>query len=193
MIRDSHLAVVVKNRERTTLLRLPLDWPLRNQLKEHWNSDYEKLVHTFDRIGFRAGYKLKNHQCFEFENYDLPMWLADHNSRSVMDIDEIENRPEQLRFIQGTLVITRNNQDEEIILFQDFSQSQMITPGRFIHLQGSTYSPAEKHGLLLDRQLSAVYLAKERKLLFLDFRAVNSFLPIFEFYKRYLSLKLENC
>ena len=49
-------------------------------------------------------------------------------------------------------------------------------------LDGNTYKSAERPGLTLDVHLSAVYRPAERKLLFRNFRTVNTFLPLADFY-----------
>ena len=101
-----------------------------------------------------------------------------------MSLDEIGTNSGIYDSIQGTVVFTRNSKNDELMLFQDFTRSKVIDPGRFLHYVNNSYSLTERPGFLIDRQLSAVFLTNERKLLFRNFRAVNSFLPIFEFYKK---------
>ena len=184
MINDFHLVMVVRNPKRTMLLRIPRHQGLQDQLKESWISDFELMVYELDQIDFRAGYNLKNHQCFRFMSFDLPSWISKHNSITVMSIPEIGRSLETYYSIQGTLAFTKNELGEELILFQNFSRSRVIDPGRFVHIQGETHRINEHHGILLDQKLSAVSLPQERKLLFRNFRAVNSYLPVFEFYRK---------
>ena len=70
-----------------------------------------------------------------------------------------------------------------MVLFQNFSRSRVIRPGRFLFLKNNTYESTERPGLTLDEKLSAVYQPTQSKLQFRNFRTVNSFLPLAEFYK----------
>ena len=69
------------------------------------------------------------------------------------------------------------------MLFQNFSRSHVIRPGRFLFLQHDTYETTNRPGLTLDGKLSAVYQPAGIKLLFHNFRTVNTFLPLADFYK----------
>ena len=58
-----------------------------------------------------------------------------------------------------------------------------IQPGRALFLKNNTYESIEHPGLTLDKKLSAIYKPAESKLLFRNFRTVNTFLPLSDFYK----------
>ena len=68
-------------------------------------------------------------------------------------------------------------------MFQNFNRSHVIRPGRSLFLQGNTYKTIRDPGMTLDDKLSAVYLPNESKLLFRNYRTVNTFLPLEDFYK----------
>ena len=184
MISDFFLVAIVRNRNRSTLFRIPIHQSLQDHMKDTWNSKYESFIGEYDEVDYMAGYRIKRHQCFRFLNFDLPMWLKQYNSRTAITVDEIGKDPEVYNLIQGTIAFTRNHHEDELMLFQDFSRSKVIGPGRFLHLDGDAFRIAELPGVLLDRHLSAVYSFKDRKILFRDFRGVNSFLPISDFYKK---------
>ena len=101
-----------------------------------------------------------------------------------MSIEEISSDVETHNSIQGMALVTRNDYDDELVLFQDFSRSMAVNPGRLLLSDGNTYKYTEYSGVLLNQNLCAVYMRHERKLLFRDFRSVNSFLPISDFYKK---------
>ncbi len=70
------------------------------------------------------------------------------------------------------------------MLFQNFTHSRVIRPGRFLLLGGGdTYVSPERPGLTLDAKLSAVYQPALSKLLFVNLRTVNTFLPLLDLYK----------
>ena len=117
------------------------------------------------------------------QNYDPPNWLAEENSQTISDIDVISHHTSIYSSIKGIVAFGQNDQGEELVLFQNFSQSRVIRPGRFLFLEGGTYQSPQRPGLTLDGKLSAIYKPAESKLLFQNFRTVNTFLPLAEFYK----------
>ena len=190
MTEDFHLVAVVSNGKRSVLFRIPLHESLQGDLKESWNAEYEFFVHKYQEIDYRAGQRLKSNQCFRFVDFDFPLWIANYNTQSAADIPAIEQKYETYRSIQGTIAYTRNQQDEEMMLFQDFSVSKAIGPGQFLQFESDRYKTTEQPGVLLGRELSAVYSPQNRKLKFRGFRAVNSFLPISDFYKKVSELEI---
>ena len=184
MIMEMNLVAIIRNRKRTDLLRISLPSSMMEILKQTWSIKYEDFSSQLNQVDFEPDYKLKRNQCYRMVDFELPDWMSELTSQTVMSMDEIGGNFETYRMIQGTVAFFRNNQNEELLLFQDSSTSNFITPGRFLQLEGDTFSITEHPGFLLDSQLSAVYQSKERILLFRNFRAVNSFLPIFDFYKK---------
>ncbi len=184
MLSDLHLLAIVRNRKQTTLARMPLEKPVHNNLEKSWTSSYESFISHLNQIDYRPGRQLESNQCFRFLDYDLPQWLAKQTIKTARYIDVMHDIPRIYNLIQGTVVLARDDNDKELMLFQDFSQSNVIAPGHILQLEGDIYKIIEHRGLLLERKLCAVYMSSERRLLFSNFRAVNSFLPIFEFYKK---------
>ena len=184
MIKDIVLVAVIRDGNRTDLLRIPLHSSLIEHLKHSWSLEYEEMSEELDQVDFVPGYQLKRRQCFRLLEYRLPIWLAEHTSQTITSIDEISKDHETYNSIQGAVAFTRNEDNDELMLFQDLSLSKVINPGRFFQLDGDVYRTTKHHGFLFDRQLSASYLTVERNLLFRNFRGVNSFLPVFDFYKQ---------
>lgn len=190
MLTDFHLVAVVRERKKTDLFRIPLHQSLRDHLMESWGVRLREIVNKLDRVDFRAGYQLKKHQCFQLLGFSVPSRMGELTSQTTMTIREIVTKPETFKSIQGTVAYARNIHDEELMLFQDFSPSKVIRPGQFLKFEGENYMITENTGFLLDQQLSAAYLREERTLLFRKFRAVNSFLPIYEFYRKTSELEI---
>ena len=69
------------------------------------------------------------------------------------------------------------------MLFQNFVPSRIVRPGRSLLLMGGTYQSTNQPGLTLDTKLSAAYRKRDGKLLFGNFRTVNTFLPLEELYR----------
>lgn len=176
-------AILVTTGGQSQLLRFPLHQELQNTLAESWQTQYDEFVNDVDVIDFDAGYNPEKHERFRLLDYELPDGLAKKNSQTVQDLDPISDREELLGYIKGIAAFARNEQGEEVTLFQNFSRSHVIRPGRFLFLQNDTYKTAQHPGLTLDSKLSALYLSADRKLLFSNFRTVNTFLPLAEFYQ----------
>lgn len=183
MFEDFQLAAIIKQRRNTRLLRIPLHQGLQSTLAETWQEQYEEFVNEIDEINFNAGYQPETHERFRLEDYTLPEFLAAENRQSVPDLDAITMDDALLDSTKGLVAFVRTEDRQELVLFQNFSRSHVIQPGRFLFLQNDTYETATRAGLTLDQKLSAVCVPGEAKLLFHNFRTVNSFLPLIEFYE----------
>jgi len=183
MLDNFQLAAIVKQGGQIRLLRVPLLQGLQHTLAETWETQYDAFVDNVQEIDFNAGYQPEQHERFCLQDYDLPEWLADETSQSIADLDPINNNEALIDSIKGIVALARDEDGNELILFQNFSRSHVIHPGRFLFLQNNTYETTERPGLTLDGKLSAVYLSADGKLLFHSFRTVNTFLPLAEFYE----------
>ena len=183
MLENFQLATIIKEGIETKMLRIPLHQTLQDNLAEDWQTQHDSFVADIDEISFNIGYQPEEHERFYLSDFKLPGWLLEENSQTVSDLDAISQNDALIDSIKGTVAFVRNGQDEELILFQNFTRSQVIRPGRFLLLENHTYKGIEHPGLTLDGKLSAVYLPAKRKLLFRNFRAVNTFLPLSDFYK----------
>ena len=183
MFEDFQLAAIIKQRGRTRLLRIPLHQALQETLAESWQGQYEDFINEIDQIDFNAGYHPENHERFRLQDYALPDFLAGEDRQSVPDLDAITMDDALLDATKGLVAFVSTEGERELVLFQNFSRSHVIRPGRYLFLQNDTYETAGRAGLTLDKKLSAVYSVAERELLFHNFRRVNSFLPLIDFYE----------
>lgn len=183
MLENFQLAAIVKQGGRTRLLRIPLHRALQDELAESWSAQYEAFVNDVDEIDFNAGYQPEAHERFRLQGYELPDWLAEETSHSVADLDAVTADDALLESTKGIAAFARNADGEELVLFQNFSRSHVIRPGHFLFLQNNTYETTRRAGLTLDSKLSAVFLRDADTLLFQNFRTVNTFLPLADFYE----------
>ena len=182
MLKNFQLTVIVKQGNITRLLRVPLHKMLQDTLAQNWQDQYDNFVHDVLEIDFDAGYTPEQHERFCLLNYELPYWLAEEDSQSVADLDDITNDDAMLDATKGVVAFTRNEQGKELILFQSFNRSHIIRPDFSLFLQGNTYNTTQRPGLILESKFSAIFLPTENKLLFRNFRAVNTFLSLEDFY-----------
>lgn len=183
MLENFQLATIIKQGTQTSLLQVPLYQDLQDNLADNWQTQYSTFIDDIHEIDFNFGYKLEEDECFRLSDYELPDWIAEEDSETIRDIDTIRTNEELTDYIKGTVAFVRNDRNEELMLFQNFTRSQVIRPGRFLLLGRDTYEGIERPGLILNEKLSAVYLSTESKLLFRSFRNVNTFLPLADFYK----------
>lgn len=183
MLENFHLAAIIKQGAQTRMLHIPLHQVLQNSLAEDWQSQYEAFVDQIDEIDFNVGYQPEEHERFRLSDYQLPEWIAQESSQTIVNLDTINGNEASLDSIKGTVAFARNDQGEELVLFQNFTPSQVIRPSKFLFLEAGTYKSTKRPGLTLGNRLSAVYQRAECKLLFHTFRIVNTFLPLSDFYK----------
>lgn len=182
MLENFQLVAIVKQGGQTRLVRIPMHQALQDELATSWNVQHEAFVDDVDEIEFNAGYQPEAHERFILPDFALPDWLATEDSQSVADLDAITDDDALLDTTKGVAAFARKD-GTEIILFQNFSRSHVIRPGRFLFLQNNTYESTQRPGLTLDNKLSAVYRLDDQTLLFHNFRTVNTFLPLADFYQ----------
>jgi len=182
MLENFQLAAIVRQAGQSRLLRIPLHQALQDELAESWAAQYRTFTNDVDEIDFNAGYMPEAHERFRLSDYQPPDWLSGEDSRSAGDLDPITNDDALLDATKGLAAFAREN-GEEVILFQNFNRSHVIRPGHFLFLKNNTYETTVRPGLTLDTKLSAVYLHVDRKLLFHNFRTVNTFLPLENFFE----------
>lgn len=190
MLNNFQLAVIVKKAGQVRLLEIPLHQELQDSLAENWVEQYEAFMDEIQEIDFDAGYSPEIHECFRLVNYELPDWLVNESSLTVPNLDAISDHDDLVDSIRSIVAFTRDDNGRELILFQNFSRSHIIRPGRFLFLQNNTYESAARPGLTLDSKLSAVYVCAEQKLLFHNFRTTNTFLPLETFYEEASELEI---
>lgn len=183
MLESFQLAAIIRRPGETRLLRIPLHQNLQNTLAASWQEQYDAFVVQTEEIEFNAGYQPEQHERFCLQDYEPPPWLAEEDSQSVPELDAITNDDALLEATKGIVAFARKDDGEEVVLFQNFSRSHVIRPGRFLLLQNNTYETTQRPGLTLDGKLAAVFMPEERKLLFHSFRTVNTFLPLADFYE----------
>jgi hypothetical protein len=181
MLENFQLAAIIKRGRDVELRRIPLHQGLQDEMAENWQTQYDAFMDNVDEIAFDAGYQPEAHERFRLEGFELPDWLQGENSQTVPDLDTINQNEELVESIKGIAAFARNDDGEEIILFQNFNRSHVIQPGKSLLLQNNTYQTAQHKGLTLESKLSAVYEVVQQKLIFHSFRTTNTFLPLADF------------
>ena len=181
MFETFQLAAIV-GKDDTHLLRIPMHQSLQHTLSESWHLQMSEFTDGIDEVDFDAGYKPEAHERFRLTGFELPPWLKDEDSTTIPHLDAISNHEDELDAIRAIVGFVRL-QGTELILFQDFTRSRVIRPGRFLFLTDGTYKTQDRPGLTLDARTAAVFFPQEQKLLFHNFRAANTFLPLNVYYR----------
>lgn len=181
MLENFQLAAIVRQKTRTQILRVPMHQALQRSLAEAWHGQRKAFLGDVEEIAFDPAYRPDEGECFVLEKFELPPALAGESSTTAADLDPITDHEDLLPGVRGLIGFAREDRTE-LVLFQNFTRAHVIQPGRFLLLKSGTYESMQHPGLTLDDKLSAIYRPAEQKLLFYNFRTVNSFLPLTEFY-----------
>lgn len=183
MLTNFQLAAIVKQGAQVRLQRIPMHQGLQQTLATTWQAQLDAFLDEAQEVVFDAGYQPEEHERFALHDFEPPEWLAEETSASIGDLDSIAQDEAFIASIKGIAGFARDENGNELILFQNFSRSHVIRPGTFLLLRNGTYETTQRPGLTLDSKLAAVFLSSERKLLFRNFRTVNTFLPLGDFYE----------
>lgn len=183
MLHNFQLAAIVKQGAQVQLQRIPMHQALQQTLATTWQAQLDAFLDEAHEIEFDAGYLPEEHERFALHDFEPPEWLADETSATIGDLDPINQDEAFIAAVKGIAGFARDESGNELVLFQNFSRSHVIRPGTFLLLRDGTYETTERPGLTLDTKLAAVFFATEQKLLFRNFRTVNTFLPLGNFYE----------
>jgi hypothetical protein len=183
MLNNFQLAAIVKQGAGLGLRRIPMHQALQTTLATTWQTQLAAFLKDVQEIDFDPGYQPEEHERFALRYVPTPAWLGENTSTTVADLDPI--RPDEgfIANIKGIAGFARDENGKELVLFQNFSRSHIIIPGAFLLFRGEIYETSERAGLRLDTKLVAVYRTANQMLLFGDFRIVNTFLPLADFYE----------
>ncbi|MCO5096941.1 MAG: hypothetical protein M9884_05640 [Rhodocyclaceae bacterium] len=183
MLENFQLAVIIGRGAKTQLLRVPLHQALQDSLAVSWQEQFDAFIAVAHEIDFDPGYLPESDERFRLKDYVLPDWLKDENSQTIQNLDSIGEHEELMESIKGVVGFARDDHGDEVILFQNFSRSHVISPGRFLFLQNNTYKSTSSTGLTLDHKLGALFRTNQSVLLFHNFRMTNSFLPLADYFE----------
>ena len=181
MPRYFKLAAIIVQPDQTKLFRIPLRQKLQQNLANDWNIQYKNFISEMEEIDFTLGYKLEGNQHFRLYLNVLNDCFANQNIDQIPKINA-DNEENLVDLIAGVVSFARDENNEEILLFQNFTPSQVIRYYGLTFTQDGRYGELERPVLTLAKKLSAVYFPQEEKLLFNSFRNVNTFLPLSDSY-----------
>lgn len=182
MIRDLQLTAIVAEGAERRLLRIPMTQQLQGQLSEQWSAQYDAFNNDVEEVAFDPGFIADDHHRFKVEDFEIPPWLSPYNSRNIDTLEPLDRHADQLERVRGIAGFARVGQ-QEVVLFQNFTRSHIIEPGRFMFIQNGTFQSAAQRGLTLADRLTAVLYVADRRLVFANFRSANVILPLADLYR----------
>lgn len=173
-----HLLAILKIGTRYSLKGLPMNPDLQEALETDWRDQHRGFCNEVQEVPFHVGYTPENSEVFSLNDFELPEWLYPATVDLMTLEQTVDDDLERIAGVVGTI----KSSDEDILLFQNFTRSRVISPKWAFWWMEKGYSQVERPGLTLDEKLSAAYYTVQKKLLFRNYRTVNSFLPLTECY-----------
>jgi len=181
-LQNFHLAALFEESPELIPRRFLLGRELQDSLKNQWHEQLEAFRNVSRLIDFNPGYSLESDELFKIDEFQPPEWLASRTSLTAEELASVAGHEDKFKHLVCLLAFARTAQREEIVLFQNFVSSHLIQPGRLIFRSRETYETNSRPSLALDKKLSAVYFPSNRQLLFKNFRAANTFLPLADYF-----------
>lgn len=181
MFETFQLTAIVE-KEVIQLLQIPMHNELQNTLSRNWYQQMVQFSEDINEVAFEAGYIPELNDRFILTEFELPVWLQVQNSNTVHQLDPIDSTDFRQVEIRAIVAFVRL-EGEELILFQNFTQSKVLRPGFFLFLKRGIYTTLNKPGLTLNTKLEAIYSQQTQKLQFRRFRTTNTFLPLEAYYR----------
>lgn len=183
MFDDFQLVAIVRNGAERLCLSIPLHQELQDQLNANWYEQYLALVGGHEQIEFDPAYQIGDDEAWRISDYQLPEWIEGLTRERVGDLPSVgRGDPGVEERIKAVAALALRGR-QELLLFQSFTPSHVIRPGRFLFLRHDTYHTSNHPGLALSDRLTAVYERRPRRLVFESFSRTNAFLSLADYFR----------
>ena len=189
MLKNLQLGVIIKSKNRWGLQRIPPRDSAQDTLTDEWERQYKDFIDGKEEIPFTTSDEPAAGEYFSICPYKLDKSLADTNSRNIKNtepfrINRILSSNILSRSIKGIVAFVQDdkNNDNELMLFQNFSKRQIIRPRNWLSFQGDSYEVIKGRFLGLDDKLTAVYSSRDKKLLFDKYPSASRILDLSDYY-----------
>ena len=194
MLKNFRLVAIINQKKEWELREVLLDDSLHENLVDGWDKQYKTFMERTEEIDFNRftfGYEPNDDEVFRICSFLLPCWLADRDSEDIMNTEQVHINENLVHSIKGMVGFARNDEDNELMLFQHFNPAQIIRPGGWIMMitgqERHTYTSMENSAFRLNNKLTAVYSSKDEKLLFYSLSNAQKFIPSLKTYSYNLS------
>ena len=181
---DMFKLVAITNRKNDELRAIQTTSKLETLLKPELEEQFNEFADNPKQIDFTPTWELGDDEVFKICPYNLPPYLQGKTISSVKNLEIIRRNDYLRNSILAIAVFIQDEDKTESILFQHFSKSRVIESGKII-LVGpdrfsslNLYSDADARLLRLADRSNALYLIRDKKLLFRTPTYVDKFLGI---------------
>ena len=178
MLNEFYLAAIINENDEWKLQRVRLEQPSRETLAAEWWRQYETFM-QHEEIPFAPGYELdRGKECFVLCDFELPSWLEGKHSANIRRTIRDSYHENLASSITGIVAFAQDDKNNELMLFQNFTPSQVLRPDQFIGRSVNDDSFRIMEGAFsLGSKLTAVYSYRDNKLLFDSFHSAKTFIP----------------
>ena len=167
MLKDFHLVAIINENDEWQLQRIRLERPSQQLLASEWGEQYEVFMQNEER-DFEPGWKLETDEFFVLceGDFELPPWLEGKNSGNIRStIRESYHDDNLASSIKGMVAFAQDDENNDLMLFQNFTQSQVLRPERVLgrSVNASSFRSMEGKALGLGSKLTAVYSYRDNK------------------------------
>ena len=176
------LALLQRGRKRE-VRRLAMDQTLQREIAAIFAEQGSELIlPERERILFDAGYRPDDDEVFIIKNYKIPRELAEAIS-NVQSTEKLALTTSDPPPIKALIAVEQTSDQDKSpkIYFQHFTPSRVIHPRRSLFFSGGTFELSSNPGITLGSKMAAVHL--DHDLVFADFRSVNAFLDLADYFK----------
>lgn len=181
MITQLQLTAAVAKGGGRVLYRVPLEQSVQAELATDWAKQLDALVKGKDVVGFDPAYNPEDGEVLRLSDFKMPDWLATLDSQSIVNLKVMGQTKDDLDKIRGLLGFGKVG-GKEVVLFQTFSRSHVLRPGKSLFFEKGVYKSIEQLGMTLGDKLAGV-LMPDGQLLFPTFRSINAIMPMVELYR----------
>ncbi len=176
MFKEFHLMAIIneEGENGVELQEIPFDKDWDSILKADWHQQYDIFLGKDERQ-FSASWKLGEDEYFIIPDHELSEKFREINIKYFINFKTVKLNVSLIDSITGIVVCVMDENDDQIMLFQNFARSQVIKPGKYWTRENFV---GEKGDLLTFRnKLTAVYYIENKTLLVDSILYAQSFLP----------------
>ncbi len=188
MLNNFHLAVIVSKYisqpKNLQIKRAPLSKNKQNNMAEEWSEQITKFTETKAEVEYGEEYDINSDkQYFSLQPYNIPAYLQGLNSQNVARKIQVDYNIDK-RTIKAFVAFAIDDLGNEILLFQNFTQSQVLSSKKgvkdIISLRQEYDQIDPRHLLIMNNVLTAIYPHDKpnhnKKLVLRNFQHANKIL-----------------
>ncbi|MEO0135473.1 MAG: hypothetical protein ABIK59_04195 [candidate division WOR-3 bacterium] len=172
----------ITNRDNVEIRRIQISQEVQNAIREYIRSQVDFYIQA-EKIEFSGEYKPdEEKEVLCIHNFEFPYTILPPLSMDTIKEDEIEK----------IFAIFFIHDEEEYIACQSFDNRKIIKPEKmFLLYSKNTFSKIDKKGLIIDSKIDALFLIKEKILLFRSYQNASKIFDLKEIYREATDQEVE--